>query len=88
MSMDSFHQAAKRRLREWTKPDNQALILSTALDVTHSKRELVFENMLLRQRPIVLKEQVKRPPLTWRDRALSVLLASRLRTWSHAIVIV
>jgi transposase InsO family protein len=37
---------------------------------------------------IVLKRQIKRPKLTWRDRALFVLLASKLRTWKNALVIV
>jgi hypothetical protein len=44
--------------------------------------------MLLRQQLIVLKRQVKRPALTCRDRALFVLLASRLPTWKAALVIV
>jgi putative transposase len=86
--IDSLCRLAQQRLRQWTKPDNQALILNTALDVTHSRRELVLENMLLRQQLIVLKRQVKRPALTWRDRTLFVLLASRLRTWKQALVIV
>jgi putative transposase len=86
--MDSLCRLAKQRLRQWTKPDNQALVLNTALDVTRSRRELVLENMLLRQQLIVLKRQVKRPALTWRDRTLFVLLASRLRTWKQALVIV
>lgn len=86
--VDSLCRLAQQRLRQWTKPDNQALILNTALDVTHSRRELVLENMLLRQQLIVLKRQVKRPALTWRDRTLFVLLASRLRTWKQALVIV
>jgi putative transposase len=44
--------------------------------------------MLLRQQLLVLKRQVKRPALTWRDRALFVLLASKLPTWKEALVIV
>jgi hypothetical protein len=62
--------------------------LSTILAVTRSKSELVLENALLRQQLIVLKRQIKRPELTWRDRALFVLLASKLRTWKNALVIV
>ena len=86
--IDSLCCLAKQRLRQWTKPDNQALILNTPLDVTRSRRELVLGNMLLRQQLIVLKRQVKRPALTWRDRTLFVLLASRLRAWKQALVIV
>ena len=48
----------------------------------------MLENALLRQQLIVLKRQVKRPALTWRDRALLVLLASKLRMWKEALVIV
>jgi hypothetical protein len=62
--------------------------LSEATDLTRSKPELMLENMLLRQQLIVLKRQVKRPALSWRDRTLFVLLASRLRTWRQALVIV
>lgn len=77
--MHSPFQAVKRNLRQWTKPDNKALVLSTALDVTRSKPELVLENMLLSQQLIVLKRQVKRPALSWRDRTLFVRWQARCR---------
>ena len=70
------------------KPDNHDLVLNAAVDLTRSKPQLVLENMLLRQQLIVLKRQVKRPALTWRDRTLFVLLARKLRTWKQALVIV
>ena len=70
------------------KPDTHSLILNTALDITRSKSELVLENALLRQHLIVLKRQIKRPRLSWRDRALFVLLASKVRRWKNALVIV
>ncbi len=78
-SIDSLCQAVKQRLRQWTKPDNHTLVLNAAMDLTRSKSELMLENALLRQQLIVLQWQVKRPTLTWRDRALFVLLASKLR---------
>jgi putative transposase len=87
-SIDSLCQSAKQRLRQWTKPENHDLVLSTAMDLTRSKRELMLENMLLRQQLIVLKRQMKRPALSWRDRTLFVLLASKLPTWKQALVIV
>jgi hypothetical protein len=87
-SIESVYQAAKQRLRRWTKPDNHDPALYTAMDLTRTKSELLLENMLLRQQIIVLKRQAKRPALTWRDRTLFVLLASRLRTWKQALVIV
>jgi len=46
------------------------------------------ENMLLGQQFIVLRRHVKLPALSWRDRILLVLLASRLRTWKQALVLV
>jgi len=79
---------SQRRLRQWAKPDNHALVLNATMDLTRSKPELVLENMLLRQQLIVLKRQVKRAALTRRDRTLLVLLASKLRTWKQALVIV
>ena len=87
-SMDSCCQATKQRLRQWTKPDNHALVLNAASDLTRSRPELVLENMLLRQQLIVLQRQAKRPALTWRDRTLFVFLASKLPHWKEALVIV
>ena len=87
-SIESICQVAKQRLRRWTKPYNHDPVLNAAMDLTRTKSELLLENMLLRQQLIVLKRQAKRPTLTWRDRTLFVLLASRLRTWKQALVIV
>ena len=84
--IDACCQVAKQRLRQWTKLDNQALALSTALDVTRSRSELVLENMLLRQQLIVLKRKMRRPPLGERDPVLFVLLASKLRGWKQAVL--
>ena len=84
----SLCQAVKQRLRQWTRPNNHTLILNTALDLTRSKPELVLENALLRQQLIILQRQTKRPKLTWRDRSLIVLLASKLRQWKEALIIV
>ncbi len=87
-SIGSLWQAVSRRFRQWTKPINGTPVPDAVLDLTRSKPELVLENALLRQQLIVLKRQIKRPKLTWRDRALFVLLASKLRTWRNALVIV
>ena len=87
-NIDTLCQAVKRHLRRWTKPDSHGLVLNTALDLTRSKPELVLENIFLRQQLIVLTRQVKRPALSWRDRSLFVLLASKLPTWKQALVIV
>ena len=87
-SIGSLWQAVNRRFRQWTKPINDTPVLNAVLDLARSKPELVLENALLRQQLIVLKRQIKRPKLTWRDRALFVLLSSKLRTWKNALVIV
>jgi len=43
----SLSQAVKRRLRQWTKPDNHSLALNTALDLTCLKSELVLEKHIV-----------------------------------------
>ncbi|MFN2183966.1 MAG: integrase, partial [Anaerolineae bacterium] len=86
--LGSIQQAIKRPLRQWTKPDNYSLALNAVLDMTRSKQELVLENALLRQQLSVLQRQIRRPKLSWRDRALIVLLTSKLRSWRQALVIV
>jgi len=84
----SICQAVNQRLRQWTKPENHTMALNTVLDLTRSKSELVLENALLRQQLIILQRQTKRPKLTWRDRSFIVLLASKLRTWKDALIII
>jgi putative transposase len=86
--LKALRRNIKQRLRRWTKPDNQSLALNAILDLSRSKSELVLENALLRQQLIVLQRHVKRPVLTWRDRALSVFIASKLPTWKTALMIV
>ena len=76
--VNALRQAVKRRVRRWTKPGSQSLALNAVSDLTRSKSELVLENALLRQQLIVLQRHVKRPTLTWRERALLVLFASKL----------
>jgi putative transposase len=85
---DTLWQAVKQCIRLWMKPDNDGLVLNATVDLARSRPELILENMLLRQQLIVLKRQVKRPALSWRDRMLFVLLASKLPTWKQALVIV
>jgi hypothetical protein len=53
-----------------------------------SRKELVLENALLRQQVIVLQRQVKHPRLTWHERGIMVVLASQLRQWQSALLIV
>src|SRR5215210_3790936 len=80
--------AIRTRVGQWTKPRPVALAAGLAADLTRSRGELLLENALLRQQLLVLRRMVKRPTLTPLDRGLLVLLASRLRTWAGALLIV
>ena len=76
------------RIARWTKPLTSSLLLQTLADLGRSNSELVAENALLRQQLIILKRQVKRPPISRTDRILLVLLARLVRTWQQALLIV
>jgi transposase InsO family protein len=65
-----------------------SLVLGSATDLLRSKPELVAENALLRQQLIVLARSAKRPRIGRAERTLLVLLASRVRAWRQALVIV
>jgi hypothetical protein len=80
--------STKQCLRNWVRPRGDSLALGMALDLTRSKTQLVLENLLLRQQLIVLQPQVKRPALSWQDRTLLVLIASKLPSWRSALMIV
>jgi putative transposase len=84
---DCLH-ALSRCLTHWTKPLTTSVPLSTLADLSRSKSELVAENALLRQQLIILRREVKRPPITRTDRMLLVLLARLVRTWQQALLIV
>ncbi len=93
--LSSLHHLAGRcldamgaRLGHWTRPAPTSLAGGLAADLVRSKQDVVLENALLRQQLIVLNRSVKRPALTATDRGLLVLLASWLRTWASALVIV
>jgi putative transposase len=76
------------RYKDWTKPDTDSLITGTVVDATRSKRDLIAENAFLRQQLIVLKRQTPRPALTPQDRGMLVVLASRVRGWKDALLVV
>jgi transposase InsO family protein len=69
-------------------PTGHSLLLGTAADITRSRSELLLENALLRQQLVVLQRQVKRPKLNNKDRFILALLASKLRNWKSALLIV
>ena len=81
-------QALGRRLAAATTPVAPVPVAATLADLVRSRPALVAENALLRQQLLILRRSVKRPRCTPTDRALLVLLASRVRTWRHALLIV
>ena len=80
--------ALRRRLLAATRPAAPAVLAGVFADLARSKGELIAENALLRQQLIVLRRSVKRPSCTPADRALLTLLASRVRAWRSALLIV
>ncbi len=78
----------RRRALAATKPATIAPIAGALADLRRSKPELVAENAFLRQQLLVLRRSVKRPRCGPADRALLVLLASRVRAWRQALLLV
>lgn len=87
-ALDPLGRFLLGKLRAWTKPCTQTLLVGAVTDLARSKGDPILENALLRQQWIVLQRRVKRPKLTWRDRAVFVVLASRLKRWKEALRIV
>ena len=81
-------QAIRRRVLAATQPAPPVVVAGALADLARSKGELVAKNALLRQQLVVLRRSVKRPRCTAADRALLVLLASRVRAWRQAVLIV
>ncbi|MBN1963867.1 MAG: helix-turn-helix domain-containing protein [Anaerolineae bacterium] len=66
----------------------QVKSLGTLADLNRNKREPIAETMFLRQQLMILERQVNRPSRTQRDRQILVLLATRIRAWRQALLIV
>jgi transposase InsO family protein len=77
---------ALRALRNASRPSGVAGAFIA--DLTRSRAELVTENALLRQQLIAASRAVKRPALRVHERGLLVLLASLLREWRRALLLV
>lgn len=84
--------AAAQGLCRWllatTCPAVTPLAVGTLADLVRSRPALVAENALLRHQLAILRRSVRRPRCTPGDRALLVLLASRVRAWRSALLIV
>ena len=76
------------QVKAWTKLTTDSLVGGMAADLAKSNGQLIMENALLRQQVIVLKRQVARPHLTAKDRSLLVVLASRVKDWKSAVLMV
>ncbi len=84
----SFARSLRQRLATATKPAEQGVAVGARTDLVRSRPALVAENVFLRHQLGILRRAVKRPSCTPADRALLVLLASRLRAWRLALLIV
>ena len=70
-----------------TQLPQSSVTIGSLLDLPRSNSELVLENALLRQQLVILQRNVKKPQLTRTDRFSLLLLASRLPSWKHALLI-
>ncbi len=84
----SLAHALRQRLIIATKPAEQAAVAGALTDLVRSRPALIAENAFLRQQLVILRRGAKRPRCTPADRALLVLLASRLRAWRQSLLIV
>jgi putative transposase len=76
----------KRLLREAIRP--LPAVAGLLRDLTRSREQLIAENALLRQQLIVASRKVKRPVFKPHERGLMVLLASIVRGWRDAVLLV
>ena len=76
------------QFKQWTRPAASHQGIGTLADLKRRRRELIAENMFLRQQLIVLERQMVRPKMTQRDRQVLVLLASWIKGWKEALIVV
>ena len=77
---------AKRTVTEALRP--LPLVSGLIADAFRSREELAAENLLLRQQLIVASRKVKQPKFRPWERGLFVFLASKLRHWRGATLLV
>src|SRR6185369_10983145 len=80
-------QQSQQKVLRWTTPIKASVTVGALVDMRRSKSELILENVLLRQQLIVVSRHVKRLAPTNKDRLVMVLIASKLRHWQHALLI-
>jgi putative transposase len=81
-------QGLRQGLLAATLPAAAPLVAGTLADLARSKPALVAENAFLRHQLAILRRSVTRPRCSPADRTLLVLLASRVRAWRSALLIV
>jgi putative transposase len=82
-------RAVRRRLATALRPTaTSSILLGAATDLVSGTPELIAENALLRQQLIVLTGSTRRPRIPRSDRALLILLDSRVRSWRQALLLV
>ena len=81
-------ERADQHFKAWTRPATDNAVTGIAADLLRPRYELIAENAFLRQQLIICQRQIKQPQLTQHDRRLLVLLASRIRGWKHALMLV
>lgn len=75
-------------IKSWIKPATPVLIIDLLSDLTHSRTDLIVENVLLRQQLIILKRQIKRPQLSNPDRIRLVLLSHFTKFWKQTLHVI
>ena len=80
--------SVRRCLLAATRPTLAPLAVAARADLARSKPALATGNAPLRHQLATLSRSVKRLRCTSTDRALLVLLASRVRAWWSALLIV
>src|SRR6266498_1915153 len=86
--MRQFLSWLQERIKSWIKPATPVLIIDLLSCLTHSRTDLIVENVLLRQQLIILKRQVKRPQLSNPDRIRLVLLSHFTKFWKQTLHII
>ena len=84
----SLARTLRQRLISATKPAEQGVAVGALTDLVRGRPALLAENAFRRQQRLILRRPARRPRGTAAERALLVLLASRLRTWRHALLLV
>ena len=79
---------ARGLLKALAPADQGRVAAGAVVDVVRSRRDLILENVMLRQQIIVLRRKSQRPRLTRSDRIRLLVAAAVLPRWRRALAIV